>query len=137
MATKRRTQAKPKATPKQPSSAAAKLQEKPEYEFFGPPGAIFIIFILPLVVYSLAFFCNDVSGCPVPSLLSPRSLTLRQLKQEIGWPETGLSGLYDKDVTLKVLGYYLVLLILQVFLPGTTVEGVQLASGGKLKYKLN
>ncbi|KAI5298060.1 Delta(24)-sterol C-methyltransferase, partial [Ascosphaera pollenicola] len=125
-----------KDQPAKPAGDSA-AEERHQYEFFGPPGAIFITFVLPLVVYSLAFFCNDVSGCPAPSLLHPSRLNLLQLKHEIGWPEEGIVGLFDLDVFGKVLGYYLLLLLLQIFLPGTTVEGVQLACGGRHKYKMN
>lgn len=91
--------------------------------------------VLPLVVYSLAFFCNDVSGCPVPSLLHPTSLSLDTLQAEIGWPS--IRGLFDVKVTGYVLGYYALLLALQVYLPGIEADGVELASGGRHKYKLN
>jgi len=41
------------------------------------------------------------------------------------------------DVFGKVLGYYGLSLVLHKVLPGEHVEGVELASGGKLKYKFN
>lgn len=89
------------------------------------------------MVYSLAFFCNDVSGCPAPALLHPTRMTLAELKQDINWPKEGIVGLFNMDVLVKVLGYYFLLLLLQVFLPGMTVDGVQLACGGRHKYKMN
>jgi delta14-sterol reductase len=85
----------------------------------------------------MIFACNDISGCPVPSLLSPSTITIEALKQEVGWPKEGISGLASWDVSAKVLGYYLVSLILYKVLPGEHVEGVELANGGKLKYKFN
>ncbi|KAL9126673.1 MAG: hypothetical protein Q9217_004317 [Psora testacea] len=105
------------------------------YEFGGPIGAFATSFGLPLVCYLAAFLCNDVSGCPVPSTLHPSSLTLQKLKKETGWP--GIFGLASTKVTLWMLGYYALCLVLQVVLPGTEVEGVELATGGKLKYKVN
>lgn len=96
-----------------------------------------MIFGLPTLVYSFAFFCNDISGCPAPSLLHPSTLSIDTLKTEIGWPESGIKGLYDNRVTLYVLGYYILNLALQIFLPGTEVEGEELACGGRLKYKFN
>lgn len=84
-----------------------------------------------------AFVCNDVSGCPAPSLLRPSALSLDQLKREVGWPKEGIVGLYDTEVTLWTLSYYAFSLFLQVFLPGQVAEGVELACGGKLKYKFN
>ncbi|KAL2014707.1 hypothetical protein VTN00DRAFT_2232 [Thermoascus crustaceus] len=113
------------------------VPEKRGYEFGGPIGAFGIVFGLPVLIYSLAFFCNDVSGCPAPSLLHPSTLTIDKLKSEIGWPEEGIKALYDTGVTLWVLGYYFLLLVMQIFLPGQEVEGVVLACGGRLKYKFN
>jgi len=92
---------------------------------------------LPILCYLTTFLCNDISGCPVPSLLSPSTLTLDRLKQDAGWPADGIWGLASWDVTAKVLGYYLFSLVLHKVLPGEEVEGVELASGGKLKYKFN
>lgn len=100
-------------------------------------GAFGIVFGLPILVYLFTFVCNDVSGCPAPSLLSPSTLTLDQLKKEVGWPQEGITGLFDAEVTLWVLSYYAFSLFLQVFLPGQVAEGTTLACGGKLKYKFN
>lgn len=92
---------------------------------------------MPVLIYAFTFFCNDVTGCPAPSLLHPSSLSLEKLKPEIGWPEGGIAAFYDTQVTLGVLGYYFLSLLLYVFLPGHEVEGTELACGGKLKYKFN
>lgn len=143
--------------PKKTSKSKIPIQPVPEkrgYEFCGPyvisflslkdyadplhrPGAFGIVFGLPLLVYTFAFLCNDVSGCPAPSLLHPSTLTLEQLKEEVGWPKGGLADLYSTDVTLWVLGYYLLSLVLYVFLPGQEAAGTELACGGRLRYKFN
>ncbi|KAL8934014.1 MAG: hypothetical protein Q9216_006114 [Gyalolechia sp. 2 TL-2023] len=107
------------------------------YEFGGPPGAFAASFGLPIVCYLAAFVCNDVSGCPVPSALYPRSLQLSKLKTEVGWPQDGFLGLASWRTTGFVLAYYLFSLILQAALPGIVVQGVQLRSGGRLEYKFN
>ncbi|KAI9736673.1 MAG: erg24, C-14 sterol reductase [Cirrosporium novae-zelandiae] len=107
------------------------------YEFLGPPGAFLISFGLPILCYVFAFACNDISGCPAPSLLHPSTLTLQKLKQETGWPENGLLGLGSLKTTGWVLAYYFLSLVLQAVLPGHEVEGVELRSGGRLKYKFN
>lgn len=104
---------------------------------FDSLGACGIIFGLPLLIYAFTFACNDISGCPAPSLLRPSSLDLNKLKKEVGWPKEGITALYDTQVTLGVLGYYLLSLVLYVVLPGHHVEGTELACGGKLKYKFN
>lgn len=95
------------------------------------------MFGLPVLVYVFAFVCNDVSGCPAPGLLHPSTLTLDQLKREVGWPEEGVVGLFNAEVTLWTLSYYAFSLFLQVFLPGQVTEGVPLACGGRHKYKFN
>lgn len=83
------------------------------------------------------FVCNDISGCPAPSLLHPKSLDLEVLKREVGWPKNGLCGLFTWDAMGWTLGYYLLNAVLHRVLPGTEVEGTVLANGGRLKYKLN
>ena len=107
------------------------------YEFGGPLGAFATSFGLPLVCYLAAFLCNDVSGCPVPSALNPRSLTLAKLKADAGWPADGLLGLASWHATGWLLAYYLLSLVLYVVLPGQEVEGTELRVGGKLRYKFN
>ncbi|POS85510.1 Delta(14)-sterol reductase [Erysiphe pulchra] len=110
---------------------------EPSYEFGGPVGAFFVSFGLPVLVYASTFLCNDLSGCPVPSLLSPSTTTIDRLKQEVGWPSNGFKGLASWDVSGKVLCYYLLNAVLHCLMPGEEVEGVKLACGGKHKYKLN
>lgn len=100
-------------------------------------GAAAISFGLPILIYAFIFGCNDISGCPAPSLLYPKSLDFAQLAREVGWPEDGVAGLYSNSVMAHVLGYYLVNLLLHAFLPAREVEGTELASGGRLKYRFN
>lgn len=98
-------------------------------------GAFGISFILPIIVYLMTFLCNDMYGCPVPSVLSPKTLTLEKLKEETGWP--GFDGLVNLEVIGWVLGYYLLSLVLNRVLPGQEVVGTELVSGGRLNYKFN
>ncbi|KIN06035.1 hypothetical protein OIDMADRAFT_189817 [Oidiodendron maius Zn] len=120
-----------------PTKGAAKVVKGHGYEFGGPLGAFAISFGLPILCYLPVFFCNEISGCPVPSTLTPSTLSIEKLKQEIGWPSDGILGLGSWDVSLKVLGYYLLSLVLYKVLPGEEVEGTQLVTGGRLKYKMN
>ncbi|KAG9234445.1 Delta(14)-sterol reductase-like protein [Amylocarpus encephaloides] len=123
-----------KAVAAQPATSAQAFHG---YEFLGPPGAFAISFGLPLACYASTFLCNDISGCPVPSALAPSTLTIENLKRDVGWPAAGISGLASWDVSAKVFGYYFLSLVLHRFLPGAEVEGTELVSGGKLKYKFN
>ena len=70
-------------------------------------------------------------------MLHPSTLTLAKLKQEVGWPQDGIIGLASLKVTGFVLAYYFLSLVLWAVLPGVETEGVQLSSGGRLKYKFN
>ena len=81
--------------------------------------------------------CNDISGCPAPSLLSPRSLSLSQLKAEVGWPEDGIWGLASWKASGAVAGYFLLSMVLYRVLPTTEIQGTVLQSGGRLNYRLN
>ncbi|KAF9732165.1 Delta(14)-sterol reductase [Paraphaeosphaeria minitans] len=105
------------------------------YEFFGPPGAFAISFLLPVLCYAFTFLCNDISGCPAPSLLHPSTLDFEQLKKEVGWP--GFSGLITWNAVLGNFAYYLLSLTLYAFLPAEELEGTELRTGGRLKYRFN
>lgn len=108
-----------------------------------------ISFGLPIACYAFGFLCNDVSGCPPPSLLSPSKLftpptlsnkapwqhALDTLKAEVGWP--GWSGLINTEAVLGTLFWYGLSLLLYVLLPAQEVLGTELRTGGRLKYRFN
>jgi hypothetical protein len=100
-------------------------------------GAFGISFGLPVLVYLFTFSCNDISGCPAPSFLSPKTLSIDQLKVEVGWPEDGILGLASRKASGALAAYYLLNLILYAILPAAEVEGTELRSGGRLKYRFN
>lgn len=91
-----------------------------------------------MLLYFFYFTCNDVSGCPAPALLEPRSLTLAELRSQIPWPEDGIWGFASWKVSGWVAAYYLLSLVLYRVLPGQEIYGTKLRESGKpLKYKLN
>ena len=90
-----------------------------------------------MLLYVFAYSCNDISGCPAPSLLSPSSFTWEKFARETGWAEKGISGLINVQASLAVLAYYLLSLTLFTFLPGEHVKGTVLRSGARLDYKFN
>ena len=100
-------------------------------------GTLGITIGFPAVCYAGAFLCNDIAGCPVPSLLHPSSFSLESFKQEIGWPKNGIWGVGSWEVTAWTLAYYFLSLVLQVVLPGDKVQGTVLRDGGRLDYKFN
>ncbi|EME49191.1 sterol reductase-like protein [Dothistroma septosporum NZE10] len=135
--------------PKRSAKAAAPAEEPHGYEFGGPIGASLISFGLPIACYAFAFLCNDVTGCPAPSLLTPRKLftpnvlsrqagwehALEALKMEVGWP--GWTGLINIEAVLGTLFWYGLSLFLYVLLPAQEVQGTELRTGGRLKYRFN
>ncbi|KAB8203166.1 ergosterol biosynthesis ERG4/ERG24 [Aspergillus parasiticus] len=109
-----------------------------KYEFGGPLGAAAITVGLPILLYVFAFTCNDVTGCPVPSLLSPRTLSWERLKSEIGWPLEGIWDLCSWEVTGMVLTYYLLSMFLWKILPAQEVRGTKLVQHDRpLTYRFN
>ncbi|KAK5708023.1 erg24, C-14 sterol reductase [Elasticomyces elasticus] len=147
MATQRRRSSRVADTAVEPIGAGK--SEAHGYEFGGPIGATVLTFGLPFICYAFAFLCNDVSGCPAPSLLSPSKLFssptlstqsgwehgIEVLKREVGWP--GLGGLLSVEAVLGTLAWYGWSLLLHVLLPAQEVEGTELATGGRLKYRFN
>lgn len=101
-------------------------------------GAAAITLGLPVLLYFFTFGCNDVTGCPVPSLLHPRTLSWENLRSEIGWPKGGVWDLASWEVTGVVLAYYIFSMILWRALPAQEVYGTKLVQHGRpLKYRLN
>ena len=98
-------------------------------------GALTLSIILPVFCYAFAFGCNEISGCPAPSLLYPKDIKLERLKREVGWP--GILGLLNNETVLIGIGIYLYSLLSLALLPAHEVEGVALSLGGKLSYRLN
>lgn len=99
-------------------------------------GAAGIVVGLPILLYTFLFACNDISGCPAPSLLSPSTFSLEQFKAEIGWP--GWSGLHSWEATGVTVAYHFLSLVLWRVLPAQEVYGTKLVQHGKpLKYRVN
>ncbi|KAG9244127.1 Delta(14)-sterol reductase-like protein [Calycina marina] len=119
------------------TTKVAVVEEPHGYEFGGPLGAFGITFGLPLLCYSATFLCNDISGCPVPSALSPSTITIEKLKQDVGWPANGIRGFASWNVTFGVLAYYVLTLVLYRVVPAQYGTGTELRCGGRLKYKFN
>jgi len=107
----------------QPSKAPLNLKTK-EYEFLGPPGALFVSLSCPLIVYALIFFCNE-KGCP-PGDLSTWRQYIPPLRDFVDW---------------KAIKWYfsfqLALAVLWLVLPGKWVRGRPLRDGTVLEYKTN
>ncbi|KAF9052515.1 ERG4/ERG24 ergosterol biosynthesis protein [Hymenopellis radicata] len=103
-----------------------------KFEFFGPPGALFISIVAPSTPYLLYFSCSKESGgCP-PSLASLPNRALFALSSLEWW-----KNLWDTEASLIYLGWYAFCVVAWAILPGEQVEGGVLRTGDKKKYKLN
>ncbi|KAK1479799.1 ergosterol biosynthesis ERG4/ERG24 family protein [Colletotrichum cuscutae] len=112
--------------------------KKHSYEFGGPPGAFAIVFGLPVLLWTFFFVCNDKTGCPAPSTLSPRTLTLEKLKLETPWPADGIWGFCSWEAFGWSIAYYFVSLVLYRVLPAQEMLGTKLVQSGRpLKYRFN
>lgn len=101
-------------------------------------GAAAITVGLPVLLYLFTFTCNDVAGCPIPTLLNPRTLSWETLTSETGWPKGGIRDLVSWEVTGVVLAYYLLSMVLYRILPAQDAQGTKLVRHGRpLQYRLN
>lgn len=100
------------------------------YEFFGPPGALFVTLSVPATLYALYFGCSEQSGgCPPP-------LSTDAIVAALTSPDWWV-GLWDTQAALMYLGWYAFCVTAWFVLPGDWVEGTTLRTGGKVKYKIN
>ena len=99
-----------------------------EYEFFGPPGAAFIVISLPLVVYALYYLASPDGRLLVS--LSPPRIALPEL--QFSW-----SSLFEIQAFAVIVGWFVFQVFLERVLPGKVVEGVVLSNGKRLKYTMN
>lgn len=101
-------------------------------------GAAGIVLGLPILLNVWYFACNDVSGCPAPALLQPKTLTWESLRSQIPWPEQGIRGFSSWEATGWVTAYYLLSLVLYRVLPAEEVHGTKLRESGRpLLYRFN
>lgn len=97
----------------------------PEFEFFGPYlGPLGIVFGLPAVIYALVYACN-ASGCMhlAPAFSIP------------GFPRG--QRLFSWQALAVYVGWFVLQVALHLLLPGKRRQGVVLADGSRLPYKLN
>ena len=106
-----------------PRTRQATRSKDVHFEFFGPYlGPVGIILGLPMVCYALVYACNT-GGC---LQLSPLSVP--------GWPAG--QRFFSWEACGVFAAWMTFQLALHLVLPGQHVQGVQLADGSKLTYKL-
>lgn len=113
-----------------PNEDPALLAPKSEhYEFGGWPGCLFVTTSVPFFTYVLFYFCNEDSGCEFP----PKDLSAAWTRMNNGVVNSFLDGkgwaIYFAWYAFTVLAWALV--------PGPWIEGAELRTGHKLKYKIN
>ncbi|KAK0202387.1 ERG4/ERG24 ergosterol biosynthesis protein [Desarmillaria ectypa] len=102
------------------------------YEFFGPPGALFIILILPITTYALYFdFSEETGGCP-PALATIPDRVILAVSSLEWW-----KSLWDTEATCIYLAWYAFCIVAWAILPGDHIKGITLRTGEKKKYKIN
>ncbi|KAJ1303116.1 hypothetical protein OPQ81_011317 [Rhizoctonia solani] len=102
------------------------------YEFFGPLGATFVSTTVPLTIYGLYFTCSEASGgCPPPLWSIPVNFV--NAVESIDW----WKSLFDKEAAIAYAAWYAFTVAAWWVLPGDWVEGTELRTGGRLKYKIN
>jgi delta14-sterol reductase len=102
------------------------------YEFFGPPGALAVTLGVPFLTYALNLGCSERIGeCPPPLKFIPEMLLASV--SDLNW----WKGLWDTQASLIYFGWYAFCVVAWKILPGDDVEGLELRSGGKKKYKIN
>ncbi|KAF9578502.1 erg24, C-14 sterol reductase [Lunasporangiospora selenospora] len=125
---------------------------KPEYEFLGPPGAVGMLTVLPLITYGLYFNCREGFGC-VPAFWDSKdgiwpSVNLSKPQDLLPDLYKFLLSTWDTDAFLVYSAFMVFLFVAYFVIPGNVVEGTIVGGVGgspltkdrsnyKLKYKVN
>lgn len=99
------------------------------YEFGGWPGCLLVTTSVPFFAYVLFYFCNEDSGCEFP----PRDLSA-------AWQRMGngvVASFLDGKGWLIYFAWYAFTVLAWAVVPGPWIEGAELRTGHKLKYKIN
>ncbi|KJA26198.1 hypothetical protein HYPSUDRAFT_213257 [Hypholoma sublateritium FD-334 SS-4] len=104
------------------------------YEFLGPPGAAAISLGVPFITYALYFGCSEhAGGCPPPLALAVLKDRVTAALADPAW----WAALWDTEAALIYLAWYAFCVAAWALLPGDTVAGTTLRTGGKVQYKIN
>ncbi|EUC54371.1 C-14 sterol reductase ERG24, partial [Rhizoctonia solani AG-3 Rhs1AP] len=102
------------------------------YEFFGPPGAAAVAIGTPIVVYGLYYNCSEAAGvCQLPHWWFP--LQVVKAVSDADW----WKSIFDMEATVAYFTWYAFIVAAWYVLPGEWLEGTELRTGGRKKYKFN
>lgn len=87
---------------------------------------------LPATIYALYFTCSEASGGCTPSLRSLPSDFVRAVGDKNWW-----FSLFDTKAAIAYASWYAYTIAAWYFLPGKWIEGTELRTGGRIKYKIN
>ncbi|KAF5382048.1 hypothetical protein D9615_004459 [Tricholomella constricta] len=115
-----------------PAAASAELNPPTtEYEFLGPPGALFVTTTVPVVIYALYFGCSEANGCR-PNLSAASDQIVASVSNPAWW-----KSLWDTEASLMYLAWYAFCVISWAILPGDRFQGTTLRTGEKKTYRIN
>ncbi|RKP34806.1 C-14 sterol reductase [Dimargaris cristalligena] len=97
------------------------------FEFFGPIGVTFVFLTTSLLPYLLYFACEQPGQCP-PSSVTALVNRLQAIT---------LAELFNAQVCLLYIGWFLYLVVLYYVVPGSLVPGTELRTGERLTYRIN
>lgn len=116
------------------AKAPKQKEEKPHYEFFGPPGALCLMLGLPSVLFAMYAACN-AHQCVS---LNPLGDSFLKVAWDSAWRALHYGQLVDSRAIALFVGWFALHVLLYYVLPGQIVDGVPLdAKGTRLKYPLN
>ncbi|CAG7852191.1 Delta(14)-sterol reductase; AltName: Full=C-14 sterol reductase; AltName: Full=Sterol C14-reductase [Serendipita indica DSM 11827] len=102
------------------------------YEFFGPPGALVVSIVAPLLTFGLSYGCSEkAGGCPGSWLQLPSDFA-----HAVADPEWWKAQ-WDPQGFVAYFAWYAFVVIAWAILPGEWVEGLPLRTGERLQYKIN
>ncbi|KAF9295868.1 erg24, C-14 sterol reductase [Mortierella antarctica] len=124
----------------------------PQYEFLGPPGAVAMLVVLPLITYGLYYNCRAEFGC-IPAYWNSKDGYWPSINfsQPLSMPSdlwAFLLSTWDTDAMLVYSAFMVFLFVAYFVIPGRVVEGAVVGGVGgspltkdrsnfKLKYKVN
>lgn len=101
-------------------------------EFFGVPGALAMILVLPLVI-PLLYFVSNETYC-----IHGVTVDIEAIKKQIPSTWTQLLGIcFHKQSWVLYLSWFSAITALDLTLPGTRMKGTQLRDGTFLTYNIN